>query len=81
MREHTRGLGGTPSQLGYKGFPKSLCTSVAPLSGGRCASTPAARNIAGTYQKSMLVKIDSQRLREEIAVAINDMEKLGQPKA
>ena len=38
-------------------------------------------HIAGTYQKSMLVKIDSQRLRAEIAVAINDMAKLGQPKA
>jgi hypothetical protein len=38
-------------------------------------------HIAGTYQKSMLVKIDSQRLRAEIAVAVKDMTKLGQPKA
>ncbi len=27
VREHTRQLGGTPSQLGYKGFPASVCTS------------------------------------------------------
>jgi len=28
VRAHTRALGGTPSQLGYKGFPASVCTSV-----------------------------------------------------
>jgi methionyl aminopeptidase len=27
VREHTRKLGGTPSQLGYKGFPAAVCTS------------------------------------------------------
>jgi methionyl aminopeptidase len=27
VREHTRALGGTPSQLGYKGFPAAVCTS------------------------------------------------------
>ncbi len=27
VREHTRELGGTPSQLGYEGFPKAVCTS------------------------------------------------------
>ena len=27
VREHTRSLGGKPSQLGYKGFPCSVCTS------------------------------------------------------
>ena len=27
VREHTRGLGGTPSQLGYHGFPAAVCTS------------------------------------------------------
>jgi methionyl aminopeptidase len=27
VREHTAGLGGTPSQLGYKGFPAAVCTS------------------------------------------------------
>jgi methionyl aminopeptidase len=27
VREHTTQLGGTPSQLGYKGFPASVCTS------------------------------------------------------
>jgi methionyl aminopeptidase len=27
VREHTRQLGGTPSQLGYEGFPASVCTS------------------------------------------------------
>jgi methionyl aminopeptidase len=27
VREHTRRLGGTPSQLGYQGFPASVCTS------------------------------------------------------
>jgi methionyl aminopeptidase len=27
VREHTASLGGTPSQLGYKGFPASVCTS------------------------------------------------------
>ncbi len=27
VREHTRQLGGTPSQLGYKGFPAAVCTS------------------------------------------------------
>jgi methionyl aminopeptidase len=27
VREHTRSLGGTPSQLGYKGFPAAVCTS------------------------------------------------------
>lgn len=27
VREHTAGLGGIPSQLGYHGFPASVCTS------------------------------------------------------
>ena len=27
VREHTRSLGGTPSQLGYEGFPAAVCTS------------------------------------------------------
>jgi methionyl aminopeptidase len=27
VREHTRQLGGTPSQLGYHGFPAAVCTS------------------------------------------------------
>jgi len=27
VREHTAGLGGKPSQLGYKGFPAAVCTS------------------------------------------------------
>jgi methionyl aminopeptidase len=27
VREHTRLLGGTPSQLGYEGFPATVCTS------------------------------------------------------
>jgi methionyl aminopeptidase len=27
VRDHTRALGGTPSQLGYKGFPAAVCTS------------------------------------------------------
>ena len=27
VREHTRQLGGLPSQLGYKGFPAAVCTS------------------------------------------------------
>jgi methionyl aminopeptidase len=27
VREHTRRLGGTPSQLGYQGFPAAVCTS------------------------------------------------------
>ncbi len=27
VRQHTRLLGGTPSQLGYQGFPASVCTS------------------------------------------------------
>ncbi len=27
VREHTATLGGAPSQLGYKGFPASVCTS------------------------------------------------------
>jgi len=27
VRQHTKELGGTPSQLGYKGFPASVCTS------------------------------------------------------
>ena len=27
VRDHTRKLGGTPSQLGYKGFPAAVCTS------------------------------------------------------
>ena len=27
VREHTRSLGGTASQLGYKGFPAAVCTS------------------------------------------------------
>jgi methionyl aminopeptidase len=27
VREHTRTLGGHPSQLGYKGFPAAVCTS------------------------------------------------------
>jgi methionyl aminopeptidase len=27
VREHTRALGGTPSQLGYQGFPAAVCTS------------------------------------------------------
>jgi methionyl aminopeptidase len=27
VREHTRQLGGTPSQLGYEGFPAAVCTS------------------------------------------------------
>jgi methionyl aminopeptidase len=27
VREHTRTLGGAPSQLGYHGFPASVCTS------------------------------------------------------
>jgi methionyl aminopeptidase len=28
VRDHTRQLGGTPSQLGYHGFPAAVCTSV-----------------------------------------------------
>jgi methionyl aminopeptidase len=28
VRAHTRELGGTPSQLGYHGFPAAVCTSV-----------------------------------------------------
>ncbi|MCA9514642.1 MAG: type I methionyl aminopeptidase [Myxococcales bacterium] len=28
VREHTAALGGRPSQLGYEGFPASVCTSV-----------------------------------------------------
>ena len=28
VREHTATLGGTPSQLGYHGFPAAVCTSV-----------------------------------------------------
>jgi len=27
VRQHTKELGGSPSQLGYKGFPASVCTS------------------------------------------------------
>lgn len=27
IREHTKSTGGTPSQLGYKGFPAAVCTS------------------------------------------------------
>ncbi len=27
VREHTKSLGGKPSQLGYKGFPAAVCTS------------------------------------------------------
>jgi methionyl aminopeptidase len=27
VREHTRALGGTPSQLGYEGFPAAVCIS------------------------------------------------------
>ena len=27
VRQHTRALGGKPSQLGYKGFPHAVCTS------------------------------------------------------
>jgi methionyl aminopeptidase len=27
VREHTKSLGGTPSQLGYHGFPAAVCTS------------------------------------------------------
>jgi methionyl aminopeptidase len=27
VREHTRRMGGTPSQLGYNGFPAAVCTS------------------------------------------------------
>jgi methionyl aminopeptidase len=27
VREHTRSIGGKPSQLGYKGFPGAVCTS------------------------------------------------------
>ncbi len=27
VREHTRAIGGKPSQLGYKGFPHAVCTS------------------------------------------------------
>ncbi|HZO13984.1 MAG TPA: M24 family metallopeptidase, partial [Polyangiaceae bacterium] len=27
VRAHTQTLGGTPSQLGYNGFPASVCTS------------------------------------------------------
>ncbi len=27
VRAHTKSLGGTPSQLGYKGFPAAVCTS------------------------------------------------------
>ena len=27
VREHTKQLGGTPSQLGYQGFPAAVCTS------------------------------------------------------
>jgi len=28
VKEHTKKEGGTPSQLGYKGFPASVCTSI-----------------------------------------------------
>jgi len=41
VREHTKQLGGTPSQLGYKGFPAAVCTSRNEVV---CHGIPSARD-------------------------------------
>src|SRR5687767_12000594 len=42
VREDTARRGGTPSQLGYKGFPASVCTSVNEVV---CHGIPGARRL------------------------------------
>jgi methionyl aminopeptidase len=42
VREHTLALGGTPSQLGYKGFPAAVCTSRNEVV---CHGIPSPRDV------------------------------------
>jgi len=42
VRAHTRALGGTPSQLGYEGFPAAVCTSKNDVV---CHGIPSARAV------------------------------------
>lgn len=42
VRQHTRELGGTPSQLGYHGFPAAVCTSRNQVV---CHGMPSERDV------------------------------------
>jgi methionyl aminopeptidase len=52
VREHTRALGGTPSQLGYKGFPAAVCTSRNQVV---CHGIPSTKEI---LQAGDIVNVD-----------------------
>jgi len=52
VREHTRALGGTPSQLGYEGFPAAVCTSRNHVV---CHGIPSSRE---TLRPGDIVNVD-----------------------
>jgi methionyl aminopeptidase len=52
VRDHTRRLGGTPSQLGYEGFPAAVCTSRNEVV---CHGIPCATDV---LQPGDIVNID-----------------------
>jgi methionyl aminopeptidase len=52
VREHTKELGGTPSQLGYHGFPAAVCTSRNQVV---CHGVPRAADVLA---KGDIVNVD-----------------------
>ena len=52
VREHTASLGGTPSQLGYKGFPAAVCTSRNSVV---CHGVPSRREL---LQPGDIINVD-----------------------
>ncbi|MET0283897.1 MAG: type I methionyl aminopeptidase [Polyangiales bacterium] len=52
VRQHTQELGGTPSQLGYHGFPAAVCTSRNHVV---CHGIPTAKDV---LQEGDIVNVD-----------------------
>jgi methionyl aminopeptidase len=52
VRQHTRELGGTPSQLGYHGFPAAVCTSRNQVV---CHGIPSPKDV---LQEGDIVNVD-----------------------
>jgi methionyl aminopeptidase len=52
VRQHTRELGGTPSQLGYHGFPAAVCTSRNHVV---CHGVPSPKDV---LQEGDIVNVD-----------------------
>ncbi|HEX5656730.1 MAG TPA: type I methionyl aminopeptidase [Polyangiales bacterium] len=52
VRQHTRELGGTPSQLGYHGFPAAVCTSRNQVV---CHGVPSPKDV---LQEGDIVNVD-----------------------